>query len=96
MLFRSEALKRHVTVRDAVVVGVPDARFGERICAVVEADAGQSPTLSELSEYVRGQLATYKAPRELVVIDTIGRAPNGKVDYKALRDHALKVLGVTA
>ena len=91
-----EALKRHATVRDAVVVGVPDARFGERICAVVEPDAGQFPTLSELSEYVRGQLAAYKAPRELVVIDTIGRAPNGKVDYKALRDHALKVLGVTA
>ena len=91
-----EALKRHATVRDAVVVGVPDARFGERICAVVEPDAGQFPTLSELSEYVRGQLAAYKAPRELVVIDTIGRAPNGKVDYKALRDHALNVLGVTA
>ena len=91
-----EALKRHATVRDAVVVGVPDARFGERICAVVEPDAGQFPTLSELSEYVRSQLAAYKAPRELVVIDTIGRAPNGKVDYKALRDHALKVLGVTA
>ena len=91
-----EALKRHATVRDAVVVGVPDARFGERICAVVEPDAGQFPTLSELSEYVRGQLAAYKAPRELVVINTIGRAPNGKVDYKALRDHALKVLGVTA
>lgn len=91
-----EALKRHATVRDAVVVGVPDPRFGERICAVVEPEAGASPTLAELSDYVRSQLAHYKAPRELVVIDSIGRAPNGKVDYKALKERALAELGVTA
>ena len=91
-----EALKRHPAVRDAVVVGVPDARFGERICAVVEAEAGAAPTLADLSAHVHGQLAGYKAPRELVVVDTIGRAPNGKVDYKAIKDHALKELGVAA
>jgi len=91
-----EALKRHASVRDAVVVGVADVRFGERICAVVEAEAGQTPTLSELAEHVRAQLAAYKAPRELVVIDTIGRAPNGKVDYKAIKARALEALGVAA
>jgi len=91
-----EALKRHASVRDAVVVGVPDARFGERICAVVEPENGEAPTLPELSEYVRGQLAGYKAPRELVVVESIGRAPNGKVDYKAVKDLALAALGVAA
>lgn len=91
-----EALKRHAAVRDAVVVGVPDPRFGERICAVVEPEAGAAPTLQEMGDFVRDQLAHYKAPRELVIVDTIGRAPNGKVDYKALKDHALKVLGVPA
>ena len=91
-----EALKRHVSVRDAVVVGVADARFGERICAVVEPELGQSPTLQDLSEHVRSQLAAYKAPRELVLIDSIGRAPNGKVDYKAIKAHALAALGVAA
>ena len=91
-----EALKRHATVRDAVVVGVPDARFGERICAVVEPEADAEPTLAELSQHVHSQLAGYKAPRELVVVESIGRAPNGKVDYKAIKDHALKVLGVPA
>jgi fatty-acyl-CoA synthase len=91
-----EALKRHAAVRDAVVVGVPDPRFGERICAVVEPEAGQSPTLAELSGHVHDQLAGYKAPRELVVVDSIGRAPNGKVDYKAIKEHALRVLGVPA
>jgi len=91
-----EALKRHAEVRDAVVVGVPDSRFGERICAVVEAEAGAEPTLAGLSEHVRGQLAAYKAPRELVVVDSIGRAPNGKVDYKAIKELALARLGVAA
>ena len=91
-----EALKRHHAVRDAVVVGLADARFGERICAVVEPEAGESPTLPELAEYVRSQLAHYKAPRELVVIDSIGRAPNGKVDYKAIKERALARLGVPA
>jgi 3-oxocholest-4-en-26-oate---CoA ligase len=91
-----EALKRHATVRDAVVVGVPDARFGERICAVVEPEADAEPTLAELSAHVHSQLAGYKAPRELVVVDTIGRAPNGKVDYKAIKERALAALGVPA
>jgi len=91
-----EALKTHLHIRDAVVVGVPDPRFGERICAVVEGDGAYDLTLPELSEHVRGQLAHYKAPRELVVVDTIGRAPNGKVDYKAIKDRALKALGVGA
>src|SRR5207248_2929975 len=91
-----EALKTHVQVRDAVVVGVPDARFGERICAVVETIGVAQPTLAELSAHVHTQLAGYKAPRELVLVDSIGRAPNGKVDYAAIKAHALAVLGQPA
>ena len=88
-----EALKTHAAVRDAVVVGVPDPRFGERICAVVEPEGGADVGLTELSDHVRAHLAAYKAPRELVVVDTIGRAPNGKVDYKAIKERALSALG---
>jgi fatty-acyl-CoA synthase len=91
-----EALKTHPDIRDAVVVGVPDPRFGERICAVVEPEGTAAPTLAALSEHVRGSLAAYKAPRELVVVDSIGRAPNGKVDYKAIKDRALAALNVPA
>ena len=91
-----EALKTHLSVRDAVVVGLPDARFGERICAVVETDGAAQPSLAELSEHVRATLAGYKAPRDLVLVATIGRAPNGKVDYKAIKDHAIATLGVSA
>jgi fatty-acyl-CoA synthase len=88
-----EALKKHPSVRDAVAVGIPDDRFGETICAVVEAEPGQSPELSTLADHVKSHLAAYKAPRQLVLIDTIGRAPNGKVDYKRLKAHALERLG---
>ena len=92
-----EALKTHASVRDAVVVGVPDPRFGERICALVELDpAAEAPSLDDMAGHVRSKLAAYKAPRELVVVESIGRAPNGKVDYKASRERALAALGVGA
>jgi fatty-acyl-CoA synthase len=80
-----EALKRHDGVRDAVVVGIPDDRFGETICAVVEPAGEPAPALPELADHVKEHLAAYKAPRHLVVVDSIGRAPNGKVDYKRLK-----------
>jgi acyl-CoA synthetase (AMP-forming)/AMP-acid ligase II len=90
-----EALKTHPSVRDAVAVGLPDPRFGETICAVVEAEGDAELSLGELSDHVKGALAAYKAPRNLVVVDTIGRAPNGKVDYKRLKAHAIEQVGAT-
>jgi fatty-acyl-CoA synthase len=80
-----EALKTHPGVRDAVAVGLPDERFGETICAVVEAEGDADLDLATLAEHVKSTLAHYKAPRHVVVVDTIGRAPNGKVDYKRLK-----------
>jgi fatty-acyl-CoA synthase len=88
-----EALKRYPGVRDAAVVGVPDPRFGERICAVVDFAGGAAPTLADLSAHVREHLAGYKAPRELVLAP-ITRAPNGKLDYKSVRALALERLGL--
>ncbi len=86
-----EALKRFPGVRDAAVVGLPDPRFGERICAIVETAGSEAPSLSDLAAHVRGLLADYKAPRELVLAP-VNRAPNGKLDYKALRNLALERL----
>ncbi|MCU1365534.1 MAG: CoA synthetase, long-chain fatty acid:CoA ligase, partial [Ilumatobacteraceae bacterium] len=91
-----EALKTHPSVRDAVCVGLPDARFGEVICAVVEADDGETPELAALSAHVKTKLAAYKAPRHLVVVESILRAPNGKVDYKRLKALAIDQVGATA
>jgi acyl-CoA synthetase (AMP-forming)/AMP-acid ligase II len=85
-----EVLKRHPAVHDAVVVGVPDARFGEAVAAVVElSGAGAPPPGTELSEWARLSLAGYKVPRHVITVETIGRAPNGKVDYKRLRSLAI-------
>ncbi len=89
-----EALKRFPGVKDAAVVGVPDPRFGERICAVVDFAGDAPPDLATLSAHVHGHLAGYKAPRELVLAP-IARAPNGKLDYKAVRALALDRLGLS-
>jgi acyl-CoA synthetase (AMP-forming)/AMP-acid ligase II len=83
------ALKSHDAVFDAVVVGVPDDRWGERVTAVVQARPGAAPELEQLAEHVRAQLASYKAPRELVLVDAIVRSPSGKPDYRWARGVAL-------
>jgi acyl-CoA synthetase (AMP-forming)/AMP-acid ligase II len=79
------ALKSHDAVFDAVVVGVPDDRWGERVTAVVQARPGATPELDELAEHVRAQLASYKIPREVVLVDAIVRSPSGKPDYRWAR-----------
>ncbi len=91
-----EALKTHDTVADAVVVGVPDDKFGQAIVAVVEPAAGMVLDPGELVTHVKAHLAAYKAPRQIVEIDTIGRAPNAKVDYKRMTAYALDTLGIEA
>jgi acyl-CoA synthetase (AMP-forming)/AMP-acid ligase II len=74
-------------VFDAVVVGVPDDRWGERVAAVVERRAGaRPPTLEELASHTRLSLAAYKVPRAVVVVDEIVRSPSGKADYRWARD----------
>jgi fatty-acyl-CoA synthase len=78
-----------------VVVGVPDDRFGEAITAVVEPADGASIDGDALIVHVKTQLAGYKAPKRVLTIDTIGRAPNGKVDYKRMKQYALDTLGVS-
>jgi 3-oxocholest-4-en-26-oate---CoA ligase len=75
-------LKGHTEVVDAVVVGVPDERWGERVVAVVQPRPDTSPTLEALQAHAREHLARYKLPREVVLVDTITRSPSGKPDYR--------------
>jgi len=89
-----EACKLHAAVADAVAVGVPHDKFGEAVTAVVELRPGASVDPAGLIAHVKDHLASYKAPRNVVVVDTIGRAANGKVDYKRLKAHAASELGV--
>jgi fatty-acyl-CoA synthase len=76
-----EAVKLHPSVTDAIVVGVPDDRFGEVIAAVVECGDGPSPPAEEIADAVRGHLAGFKRPRHVVIVDKVQRGPNGKADY---------------
>jgi fatty-acyl-CoA synthase len=84
-----EALKAHGAVWDALVVGVPDERFGERVTAVVSVRPGQALDEAELTAFVRERVAGYKLPRRLIVTDTVRRAPNGKADYIWAKNVAL-------
>jgi fatty-acyl-CoA synthase len=81
------------------VVGIPHETYGEQIVAVVEPAEGVSTdSLSEtdLIEHVKERLASYKAPRRVRSVPTIGRAPNGKVDYKRHRAESIEELGAAA
>jgi acyl-CoA synthetase (AMP-forming)/AMP-acid ligase II len=89
-----EVLKTHDAVADAVAVGIPDEKFGEAITAVVELSPGVSFDEGAVVAHVKDRLAAYKAPKRVLAIDTIGRAPNGKVDYKRLKAWAADQLGV--
>jgi 3-oxocholest-4-en-26-oate---CoA ligase len=86
-----EVLKLHVWVADAAVVGLPDERFGQAITALVELHPGSDFEEHELITHVKGRLASYKAPKQVLVVPTIGRAPNGKLDYKTLTATATKL-----
>ncbi len=74
-------LKSHDGVFDAVVVGAPDDRWGERVVAVVQAVDDRPPTLDELDAHCRAMLAGYKVPRALLIVDRIPRNAAGKPDY---------------
>lgn len=82
------ALKAHPDVFDALVIGVPDERLGQRVGALVQPRPGSTPDLSALDAHVRGLLAGYKAPRSVWLVDQIGRSPSGKPDYRWAQRHA--------
>ena len=77
-----EAVKRTEGVDDCLVVGVPDDRFGERVVAVVAASAEPALTEADVLTSVRAQLSAFKAPKQVIFVDEVPRAPNGKADYK--------------
>ncbi|MFQ6227876.1 acyl-CoA synthetase [Nocardia sp. NPDC002869] len=76
------ALKCHPEVFDALVVGVPDERWGQRVAAVVQCRGDKRPTLEELRPVLTREISSYKLPRSLWFVDEIKRSPAGKPDYK--------------
>ncbi|MCV7314442.1 acyl-CoA synthetase [Mycolicibacillus parakoreensis] len=76
------ALKGHPEVFDALVVGVPDPRYGQHVAAVVQTRAGVRPSLADLDAFVRSEIAGYKVPRSVWFVDEVKRSPAGKPDYR--------------
>ena len=84
------ALKAHPDVFDAVVVGVPDNRWGEMVVALVQQQNGRTIDADALTAHCRASLAAYKTPKQMIVIDSLERSPAGKADYKRLREIAAR------
>lgn len=89
------AVKNHPAVDDAVVCGRPSERWGNEVTAIVSLKAGETLTLSGLTNSLDGELARYKFPRALVIVDKVVRAPSGKADYRWAKERALESLNVT-
>ena len=82
------AVKAHPDVYDAVIVGVPDERWGERVAAVIQPREGRTPSLESIQEHCRTLIAGYKVPRQIRVVDQMVRHPSGKPDYPWARGAA--------
>jgi acyl-CoA synthetase (AMP-forming)/AMP-acid ligase II len=93
------ALKSHPDVADAMVVGLPDERFGQRVVALVVLRSRGTPpdpratgvTPPDLDEHVRRHVAGYKAPRQVFPVEAVERFPSGKPDYAWARERALEL-----
>lgn len=88
-----DVLSRHPGVEQVAVVGVPDPYWGEAICAVVVAVAGQPVRSEDLVERVRGGLAGFKRPRHVLFVDELPLTSNGKVAKAAVRQYARDRIG---
>jgi len=77
---------------DCLVVGISDERFGERVVAVLSQTSDSADEL-QLMEHCREHLAGYKLPKNLLLVEVVQRAPNGKADYKWAKQTALEMLG---
>ena len=82
------ALKSHPDVFDSLVIGVPDELLGQRVAALVQVRPGAAGDLAALQEHVRGQIAGYKIPRSIWLVDAIRRTVSGKADYGWARQYA--------
>jgi len=80
-----EAIKLHDDVIDCLVVGLPDEKFGQCVAAVASIASGADLDEAELRAFTKSKLSAFKAPKKIVVVDEVQRAPNGKADYKWAR-----------
>ena len=81
-----DALAAHPAVREVVVVGLPDDKWGESVCAFVALRAGVQADEVELIAFARDKVASYKVPKQVRFIDEVPKSPVGKLLRRAVRD----------
>jgi fatty-acyl-CoA synthase len=92
-----EFLYTHPDILDAQVIGVPDARYGEELMAWVRLRPGAATLTAEsLREFCRGQLARYKIPRYVHIVDDFPMTVTGKVRKVEMRERSVEILGRSA
>jgi len=89
-----EYLYTHPAVSDVQVVGVPDEKYGEEVCACVIFKDGRSATAEELIEFVRAGLSRYKSPRYVIVLKEFPMTASGKIQKYKLREMGVEKLGL--
>ena len=90
-----EFLYRHPKVQDVQVIGVPDPKYGEELCAWIMLRSGQTATPDEIKSFCRGQIAHYKIPRHVCFVDAFPMTITGKVQKYLMRQQTIADLGLT-
>ncbi len=89
-----EFLYTHPKVDDVQIIGVPDPKYGEEVCAWVRLKNGESATDDEIRAYCRGRIATYKIPRYVRFVDAFPMTVTGKVQKYVMREQSIEDLGL--
>ena len=90
-----EFLYRHPKIQDVQVVGVPDPRYGEELCAWVKLRDGEHATPEEVQEFCKGQIAHYKIPRYIKFVDAFPMTVTGKIQKFVMRETMIRELGLS-
>lgn len=91
-----EFLYRHPKVQDVQVIGVPDPRYGEAVCAWIKLHAGQTSTDEEIRTFCQGQIAHYKIPRYIEFVPEFPMTITGKIQKFVMREQTIEKLGLKA
>jgi fatty-acyl-CoA synthase len=89
-----EFLYTHPAIADVQVVGLPDARLGETVCAWIRLKAGESLTEKDLREFCRGRIAHFKVPQYIRIVDEFPMTVTGKIQKFRIRDTEIERLGL--
>jgi fatty-acyl-CoA synthase len=89
-----EFLYRHPKIQDVQVIGVPDRKYGEELCAWVKLKAGEEASAEEIQRFCEGQIAHYKIPRYVRFVDGFPMTVTGKIQKYLMREQMLRELGV--